>query len=87
MADVEIVATYKLYNVARSRLENLIHRIFGAARLDIEVTDRCGNPIVPREWFLVLLFVIDEAVERIRVGTITGYAYDPDAASLVREES
>jgi hypothetical protein len=82
MADVEIVATYELYNIARSRLENLIHRIFGAARLDVEIKDRFGNPIVPREWFLVPLFVIDEAIERIKDGTITGYAYDPRTASL-----
>ena len=42
MADVEIVATYELYNINRTRLENLIHRIFGAARLDIEIKDRSG---------------------------------------------
>jgi hypothetical protein len=84
MADVEIVATYELYNIARSRLENLIHRFFGAARLDIEIKDRFGNPIVPREWFLVPLFVIDQAIERIRDGSIAGYAYDPKTVSLSR---
>ena len=86
MADVEIVATYELYNISRTRLENLIHRIFGTARLDIEIKDRFGQPIIPREWFLVPLFVIDEAIERIRDGTITGYAYDPNTASLARAE-
>ncbi len=84
MADVEIVATYELYNINRTRLENLIHRIFGAARLDIEIKDRFGQPIIPREWFLVPRFVIDEAVQRIRDGTITGYRYDPKTASLTR---
>ncbi len=28
------------------------------------------------------LFVIDEAVERIKDGTITGYVYDPEPAAL-----
>jgi hypothetical protein len=84
MADVEIIATYELYNINRARLENLIHRIFGAARLDIEIKDRFRQPVIPREWFLVPLFVIDEAVERIKNGTITGYTYDPKTASLVR---
>lgn len=84
MADVEVAATYKLYNINRTRLENLIHRIFDAARLDIEVKDRFGNPVIPREWFLAPLFVIDEAVEKIKDGTITGYVYDPKAAALVR---
>jgi hypothetical protein len=84
MADVEIVATYELYNINRSKLENLIHRIFNAAQLNIEIKDRFGNPVVPREWFLVPRFVIDEAVDRIRDGTITDYTYDPKAATLVR---
>jgi hypothetical protein len=82
MADVEIVATYELYNINRTKLENLIHRIFDPARLDIEIKDRFGQPVIPREWFLVPLFVIDEAVDRIKDGTITGYTYDPKAASL-----
>lgn len=84
MADVEIVATYKLFNIGRARLESLIHRIFEPARLDIEIKDRFGNPVVPREWFLAPLFVIDEAVARIKDGTITDYSYDPKAARLVR---
>lgn len=84
MADVEIVATYELYNINRTKLENLIHRIFEPARLDIEIKDRFGNPVVPREWFLVPLFAIDEAVEKIKGGTITGYRYDPGSASLQR---
>ena len=82
MADVEIVATYELYNINRTKLENLIHRVFDPARLDIEIKDRFGNPVIPREWFLVPLFVVDEAVERIKDGTITSYVYDPTVARL-----
>lgn len=84
MAEVEIIATYALYNVKRVKLENLIHRVFDAARLDIEIKDRFGNPVKPREWFLVPLFVVNEAVERIKDGTIIDYVYDPKAARLVK---
>ena len=84
MADVEVVATYRLYNIDRAGLEKLIHRIFAPARLDIEIEDRFGNPVVPREWFLVPIDAIDEAVERIKEETIAGYVYDPQSASLVR---
>jgi hypothetical protein len=84
LADVEVVASYKLSNINRTKVENLIHRIFDPARLDIEIKDRFGNPVTPREWFLVPLFVIDEAVDRIKDGTITGYVYDPKTAALVR---
>jgi hypothetical protein len=83
MADVEVVATYELYNISRMKLENLIHRVFDPARLDIEIKDRFGQPFVPHEWFLVPLFVIDEAVEKIRDSTISSFRYDPKSASLV----
>jgi hypothetical protein len=82
LADVEVVATYTLYNINRTKLEKLIHRIFEPARLNIEIKDRFGNPVTPREWFLVPRFVIDEAVERIQNGTITDCVYDPLKAEL-----
>jgi len=83
MANVEIIATYELYNINRTKLENLIHRIFEPARLDVEIMDRFGRPVTPREWFLVPLFVINEAVEKIKDGTISKYSYDPKQAQLV----
>lgn len=84
LAPVEIVAEYKLHNINRTRLENLFHRIFAAAQLDLVIEDRFGNPVKPKEWFLVPLPVIDEAVQRIRDGTITELRYDPKIAQLRR---
>lgn len=83
LADVEVVATYKLHNLNRTRLENIFHRLFGAAQLDLTIDDRFGNPVKPREWFLVPLHVIDEAVQRIRDGSVTEVVYDPKSARLV----
>lgn len=83
LADVEVVATYKLHNLNRTRLENIFHRLFGAAQLDLTIEDRFGNPVKPREWFLVPLHVINEAVERIRDGSITNVVYDPKMARLI----
>ncbi|HMO47420.1 MAG TPA: GIY-YIG nuclease family protein [Rubrivivax sp.] len=82
LAPVEIVAEYKLHNLSRTRLENIFHRLFGAAQLDLTIEDRFGKPVKPREWFVVPLPVIDEAVARIRDGTITQVVYDPATASL-----
>ncbi len=87
LADVEVVASYKLYNINRTKLENLIHHFFASARLAIEITDRFGNPVVPREWFLVPLAAIDDAVDKIKEGTITDYVYDVEGAKLVPVES
>ncbi len=83
LADVEVVATYRLHNLNRTRLENIFHRLFGAAQLDLTIEDRFGHPVKPREWFLVPLHVIDEAVGRIRDGSITEVVYDPKTAQLV----
>ena len=87
MADVEIIATYELYNVNRIKLENVIHRVFDPAQLDIELRDRFGNLVKPREWFLVPLFVVNEVVERIKDGSITQHIYDPNGARLVKVNS
>jgi hypothetical protein len=83
LADVEVVATYKLHNLNRTRLENIFHRLFGAAQLDLTIEDRFGHPVKPREWFLVPLHAIDEAVRRIRDGSFTEVVYDPKTARLV----
>ena len=83
LADVEVIASYKLAGINRTKLENLFHRIFAPAQLDLTIQDRFGNPVRPREWFLVPLHVIDEAVKRIREGSISAMIYDPKTARLV----
>lgn len=87
LADVEVIATYDLYHINRVKLENLIHRVFDSVRLDIEIKDRFSKIVRPREWFLVPVFVIDEAVDRIKDRTIDDYVYDKNAAKLVKIKS
>ena len=81
-ADVEVIASYKLSRVNRTRLENLFHRIFAQAQLELTLHDPFGAPLKPREWFLVPLTVIDEVVQRILDGSITNVVYDPAMARL-----
>jgi hypothetical protein len=85
LAEVEVVATYKLADINRAKLEGLFHRIFAPAQLDLTIQDRFGHAVRPQEWFLVPLDVIDEAVERIRDGSITKVVYDPKSARLVEK--
>jgi hypothetical protein len=83
LAEVDIVATYKLAGINRIKLEALLHQIFAPAQLDLTIEDRFGHPVKPREWFLVPLAVIDEAVNRIIDGSIVEMVYDPATARLV----
>lgn len=83
LAGVEVVATYKLHNINRTRMESLFHKLFSSAQLDLTIEDRFGQPVKPREWFLVPLQAIDAAVEKIRDGSITEFVYDLNQAKLV----
>jgi len=82
LSGVEVVATYKVYGVNCRQLEALLHKVFAPALLDLSLRDRFGNPVKPREWFLLPISIIDEAVERVRDGTIVGLKYDPSSVSL-----
>ena len=82
MSEVEVVATYKLANIKRHKLENLIQSFFKNAKLDIDIKDRFGKPVNPKEWFLVPIFIIDEVVEKIKDGTISDFYYDVNSATL-----
>jgi hypothetical protein len=84
LADVEIVATFKLVNISRQKLEEILHKFFARARLEVKLLDRFGVPVKPREWFFVPLAVIEEAIDKIKDGTIDQFQYDPEAASIKR---
>jgi T5orf172 domain len=84
LADVEVIATYELFNIKAAKLENLIHRFFGPAQLSLEIPDRFGNVVRPKEWFLVPLSAIDLVVEKLRDGTISDFRYDTATASILK---
>tara|TARA_R110002072_G_scaffold98538_3_gene216788 strand:+ start:6300 stop:7502 length:1203 start_codon:yes stop_codon:yes gene_type:complete len=83
LAGVEIVATYKLANINRVKLERLIQGFFKDARLDIAMKDRFGHDVKPREWFLVPLSVIHESIELIKQNKLHEYSFDAKNVRLV----
>ncbi len=85
LASVEIVATFRLSNLNRTKLENVIHRFFEKARLDLQLKDRFGSSVEPREWFLVPLPAIEEAIQHIMDGTIEDFHYDLSLGKVVEQ--
>ena len=83
MADVEVVASYRLFNINQKKFEHLIQKIFGSVRLDIQIPDRFGKIYSPKEWFMVPLQEVEKAVEKIIDGTIINYKFDLSKGSLV----
>ncbi len=82
MAPVEVLASYRTYNLKASALENLLHRVFAEVRLDLTQADRKGRNYDPSEWFVVPRGVIDQAIDLIISGDIVSYVYDPETRSL-----
>lgn len=86
LAEVEIIETYKISNLDLTKLEKLLHKFFDSARLDLQLKDRFGFDVTPREWFLIPLPVIEEAIDKLTTGCIGEYRYDPMTAEIVRVE-
>ena len=76
-AEVQKVATYKVYNRNADKLESLLHRFFASACLDIDLFNEKGQRLNPREWFVVPFEVIEETIQLILNENIVNYEYDP----------
>lgn len=87
LAGVEVVASYKLFGINPIKLEDLIHQVFRNVQLDIEIKDRFGKTVRPREWYLVPISIVDELITHIQQGDAQGLRYDPKKVGFVREQS
>ncbi|OQX02154.1 MAG: hypothetical protein BWK73_43670 [Thiothrix lacustris] len=86
MADVEVISEYQTYNLNPQKLELLLHRFFAEACLNLDVFDQAGQRHTPREWFVVPLAVIDQAIRLLLAEQILDYAYDLERQQLVRRK-
>jgi len=82
-ADVKVVAEYKCSNINADILEKLLHKTFGHVCLNIDLYDSNGKRIVPREWFVVPLSVINEAIMMMENKAILNYRYDEANEKMV----
>lgn len=91
MADVKIVATYKIVNMNSHAFETLIHQVLDVVQMQITVTDKTGTVHHPKEWYVVPFPVIEAIISKILDGTITKYIYNPQLKCLektvVKQES
>jgi hypothetical protein len=86
-AEVQKVATYKVYNRNADKLESLLHRFFANACLDIDLFNEKGQRLNPREWFVVPFEVIEEAIQLILNENIVNYIYDTEARKIVLKQT
>ena len=83
-ADVELLASFRCVNINTQKFENLIHKFFKNAQLQIDIYDKNKNRITPREWFVVPYDIIDRTIGLIISGEIINYYYDFKNERIVR---
>jgi hypothetical protein len=84
-ADVEKIVAYRCYNRNADKLELLLHRFFASACLNIDNMAPNGLRITPREWFVVPLDVIEEAIQLILNEKILNYRYDSESGIILEK--
>jgi hypothetical protein len=84
--DVAIVNTYEVYNLNAKKFEQLMHRVFATACLDIEFDTKTNLRVNPREWFVVPLETIEQAIKLIVNGEIINYRFDKELEALVAKQ-
>lgn len=82
MSPVELVTDYKVPAGVEQKIEELLHRLFASARLDVSFELGGETMLEAHEWFSVPLAVIDEAVTLIEADTITNFEYDLEEQRL-----
>lgn len=83
MAPVEVIDSFRCFNLNPGKLESILHTFFGNSCLNIDVFDNNGQRHTPREWFIVPYEVIYQAIHFILNGEITEMRYDPVKQEIV----
>lgn len=85
MAPVHLVEEFECYDLNVAKLEHLLHVFFSDAKFHLQVVGADGKIYTPKEWFMVPLEQIEEAVFHLEKGNILEYRYDPQTERIVRQ--
>ena len=85
MAPVEIVDTFRCFNLNPKKMEDLLHNFFGNSCLNIDIFDNKGIRHTPREWFIVPYPIVYQAIYFILNGEIVNYKYDAEKKEIVNK--
>jgi uncharacterized protein yeeC len=66
-APIELVATYEIQNLSASSVENYLHKVFANQRLIANIKLGNGKYVEAKEWFVVPLEEITDAVNKMVV--------------------
>lgn len=84
LAEAKIVDEYETRGVPPRKIEGLLHRFFAAACVDVQLPDRFGRSVDPREWFFVSRSSVEEAMRLIATKSLHLYRYAISEDKVVR---
>ena len=84
-SEVEVVSALRCYNIVPEELEDKMHSFFDSQRLNTEIYDKDNHLFRPREWFVVNIDSIKEAVKLILEGVQDDYYYNPTIQQIVKK--
>jgi len=82
-AEIEVVAEFTLFGYDPKKVERVLHLFFKSAQADVEINDRFGNKVRPREWFFVPVESIIKAIDLLQSAELANYVYDPKEATVM----
>lgn len=85
MAQVQLITSWKCYNMNPQKLEQLLHNFFGKSCLNIDIFDAQKRRHTPREWFVAPIEVIEQAIELIISGEIIKYHYNTENQLIIKK--
>lgn len=80
-ADVELVMSVVVFNIIPNKLEHLLHRYFDQVRLSV-VAKGVVHDSSPREWFMVPLEAIEQALDALIEGRLTKTFFDAETMTV-----
>jgi len=80
------MSAFECYNMDPHKLEQLLHKFFGKACLNIDIIDKNGDRYTPREWFIAPIEVIEQSIGLILSEEIVHYRYDYESEQIVSKE-
>lgn len=80
-----MVSALRCYNIVPEELEDKMHSFFDSQRLNTEIYDKDNHLFRPREWFVVNIDSIKEAVKLILEGVQDDYYYNPTIQQIVKK--
>ena len=82
---IEIMSETPIYGYAVSKIENIIQSFFAAKRLDIEIADKNGYLVKPKEWFSIPVDLIHQSIKLLGENKLKEYIYDGKKNVIIKK--